>query len=314
MVDSSRSSARGLKFRTVFPVGLVVLATSTLGQAAPNEPADPAADGKAPNKEQCVESHRLAQQAQNEGKLVHARELARTCTALACPGLIINDCARWLNDLEQRIPSVVFEVRVNGEPNLTATVLADGTRVNEWTRGEAFRMDPGEHEFRFELGDFAPITQKVLLAEGMRYRAVTVEFKSEAHSPTPVTQQTATPAATTAFPPVTPTQPSRPVPMIVYPLLGLGAAGLGSFAVFALVGNSKQDKLETSCKPNCTDSDLKPMKTSYLIADISLGVGVASLLAAGIFYVGRPQERPPSAQVGFTPLPGGGAGSLAYNF
>lgn len=260
-----------------------------------------------------MESHRLAQQAQNEGKLVHARELARTCTALACPGLIISDCARWLNDLDQRIPSVVFEVRVNGEPNLTANVLADGVRVAEWTRGEAFRVDPGEHEFRFELGDFAPITQKVLLAEGMRYRVVTVEFKTEGAAPAPSSVQPTTPMAATGAP-AEPVRASRPVPVIVYPLLGLGAVGAGGFTLFALMGKSKQSDLENTCKPNCTDSDLKPMKTSYLIADISLGVGVASLVAAGIFYIGRPQEKPPSAQVGFAPVRGGGAASFSYSF
>jgi hypothetical protein len=263
-----------------------------------------------------VESHRLAQQAQNEDKLVHARELARTCTALACPGLIISDCARWLNDLEQRIPSVVFEVRVDGEPNLTAAILADGQPVQEWTRGEAMRLDPGEHQFRFELGNFPPLTQKVLLAEGMRYRVVTADFKSEK----PAGVQTAPPAAG-ATSPTSPSQPiapaARPTPFIVYPLLGLGAAGVGSFAVFALLGKSKQNDLEnptSGCKPNCTDSDLKPMKTSYLIGDISLGVGIASLAAASIIYLGRPQEKPPSANVGFIPLPGGGAASASYSF
>jgi hypothetical protein len=285
--------------------------------AGGNSAARDKSNSVAPTKEQCVESHRLAQQAQNEDKLVHARELARTCTALACPGLIISDCARWLNDLEQRIPSVVFEVRVDGEPNLTAAILADGQPVQEWTRGEAMRLDPGEHQFRFELGSFQPVTQKVLLAEGMRYRVVTAEFKSDK----PASAQPV-PAATPAAGPVSPSQPlapaARPTPFIVYPLLGLGAAGIGSFVAFALVGKSKQNDLEnpaTGCKPNCTDSDLKPMKTSYLIADISLGVGIASLAAASILYLGRPQEKPPAtASIGIVPLPGGGAASASYSF
>lgn len=320
--SSAPVTRRVLRVRSAIRMGCAVLATCGIAQANPppaaTEPADgngPARDksAQAPSKEQCVESHRLAQQAQNEGKLVHARELARTCTALACPGLIISDCARWLNDLDQRIPSVVFEVRVNGEPNLTASVLADGVPVAEWTRGEAFRVDPGEHEFRFELGEFAPVIQKVLLAEGMRYRVVTVEFKSEAGAPTPTTLRPAA-SITPASVPMDSAKPSRPVPIIVYPLLGLGAVGAGGFTLFALMGKSKQSDLENTCKPNCSESDLKPMKTSYLIADISLGVGVASLVAAGIFYIGRPQEKPPSTQVGFTPVRGGGAASFSYTF
>lgn len=271
----------------------------------------------APTKEQCIDSHRQAQQAQNDGKLVHARELARTCTSLVCPGLVISDCARWLNDLDQRIPSVVFEVRVDGEPNLSAMILADGRRVQEWTRGESLRLDPGEHQFRFELGQHQPIIQNLLLAEGMRFRIVSAEFKTSNQPPAAATGP-ALPVGTAAPGPVAPvaapsTRTERPVPSIVYPALGLGGVGIVGFAVFGLLGESKHSNLESTCKPNCTDNDLQPMKTSYLLADISLGVGVASLVAAGAIYFGRPEKTVP-ATVGVVPLPGGGAAFAAYQF
>ena len=311
----------GVGLRTALGLSFVLFASSSVAQPSPNSTTSPpSADSPvqakgdqapAPTKEQCVESHRQAQQAQNEEKLVHARELARTCTALSCPGLIVSDCARWLNDIEQRIPSVVFEVRLDGKPNLSATVTADGKRVEEWTRGESLRVDPGEHQFRFELGDLPPVVQNLLLAEGMRYRIVSAEFTSE-------TRPAATPASPiTDLPPDSPANPSTPssgrVPVLVYPLLGLGVVGAGGFAVFGMLGKSKQSDLENTCKPNCTDANLRPMKTSYLIGDISLGVGVASLITAGILYVAHP-EKPPSASVGLTPLPGGGAASAWYRF
>jgi hypothetical protein len=214
--------------------------------------------------------------------------------------------------MEQRIPSVVFEVRLDGNPNLTATVIADGNRVREWTRGESLRLDPGEHQFRFELADHQPIIQNVMLAEGMRYRIVSVEFVTpKPAAPTVVTPVAPPPPVASSSAPQAPRE--RPTPVIVYPLLGVGAVGLGGFALFGLMGKSKQSDLESSCKPNCTNSDLKPMKTSYLVGDISLGVGVASLVAASIFYLGR-QEKPPSTTVGFAPLPGGGAASALYQF
>ena len=52
------------------------------------------------------------------------------------------------------------------------------------------------------------------------------------------------------------------------------------------------------------------MRTHYLIADISPGVGVAALVGATIVYVGRPEKRLPDSQVGFTVLPGGAAATL----
>ena len=313
---SATKAALPLKFRHAFGLSCTIAAICTVAQAEPSQaPTNGSANDKgnqaeqsAPTKEQCIETHRQAQQAQNDGKLVHARELSRNCTALACPGLIVTDCARWLNDMEQRIPSVVFEVRLDGKPNLTATVVADGERVQEWTRGESLRLDPGEHQFRFEMAEHQPIIQNLLLAEGMRYRIVSVDFATEK----PATPAVATPVAPPlAAAPAVPSE--RPTPIIVYPLLGVGAVGLGSFALFGLMGKSKQSDLENTCKPNCTDSDLKPMKTSYLIGDISLGVGVASLVAASVFYFGR-QEKPPSTTVGFAPLPGGGAASASYRF
>jgi len=264
----------------------------------------------APTKEQCIVSHRESQQAQNEGKLVHGRELARTCTSLACPGLLISDCARWLSDLDQRIPSVVFEVRLDGNPNRAAKVSADGNPILEWTRGEAHRMDPGEHQFKFELTDHEPISQNLLLAEGMRYRVVSVEFKSPVRPPPP-----APVAAATGTPGAAPTRPKeRPTPFAVYPLLGVGALGVAGFATFAFLGKSKEDKLKTSCSPDCSDSQLSAMKTNYLIGDIALGVGAASLITAGVVYLARPEKDAPTSSVGFVPLPGGGAGFASYRF
>jgi hypothetical protein len=270
-------------------------------------PANQSTTDTPPTKEQCIDSHRQSQQSQNEGKLVHARELARTCTSLACPGLLISDCARWLTDLDQRIPSAVFEVRVDGQPNRDAQVFADGKLITEWTRGEAIRLDPGEHQFRFELANHEPITQNLLLAEGMRYRVITVEFK------TPVAA-TATGALTPAAPvaPAPSAAKERPTPFIVYPLLGVGVLGAAGFGTFAFLGSKKEKDLDTSCSPNCTDSELKPMKSNYLIGDIALGIGAASLVTAGIVYFTRPEKDAPT--VGFTPLPGGAAGFASYRF
>lgn len=287
-----------------------------LGQAKPPDERPAAADGSSsatsddtgPTKEACIESHRESQRAQNEGKLVHGRELARTCTSLVCPGLLISDCARWLSDLDQRIPSVVFEVHLNGSPNRAAKITVDGSTIVEWTRGEAHRMDPGEHQFKFELTGHEPIEQTLLLAEGMRYRIVNAEFKSlvQPKEPNPGVGEGL--LATPALP------RERPTPIVVYPLLGVGALGMAGFGTFAFLGKSKENDLKTSCFPDCTDSQLSPMKTQFLIADIALGVGAASLVTAGVLYLTRPEKDAPSPNIGFFPVPGGAAGFASYNF
>jgi hypothetical protein len=114
-------------------------------------------------------------------------------------------------------------------------------------------------------------------------RLVSFDFKSPQADP-PSVPPTEVPASTA--PPVF--AATRPTPVIVYPLLGVAAAGFGAFGVFALLGKSKQGDLEDECQPNCTDSELAPMKRNFLIGDISAGVGAAALLSAGIIYLARP--------------------------
>lgn len=282
-------------------------AAASAGQAEAASPGE-----SPPTKEQCVQAHAETQAAQQDGKLGRARENARICASLACPGLLVSDCARWLTDLDQRMPSVVFEVHVNGQANSDVLVFADGNRVQDWTKGESLRLDPGEHQFRFEFPPYEPIVRNVLLGEGVRYRVVEAEFGAAAPPPA---SSAAVPVAPRAAPlsSAPPLMTERPTPRLVYPLIGVGGLGVAGFAVFGLIGNAKQKSLESRCQPNCTDADLAPMKTSHVIADVSLGVGMAGLIAAGVVYLARP-EKSVAPNVALAPLPGGAATYATYSF
>ena len=309
---TARAAAHGHRLRkpALLVTGFAALMLAAEAQAASDASPETASSdsGPAPSKEQCVAWHKQAQLAESQMKLVEARDDAQHCAAPTCPGLIISDCAQWLKDFDQRLPSVVFEVKVDGDPDTTATVSADGKPVGEWTRGEALRLDPGEHQFRIELGEYAPVVRKVLLAEGMRFRVISVEFKSSSLHKT-----AAAPSTPKAPLQVDETSGKRQLSPLFYPLVGVGAAGVVSFGVFSLVGKSKQHELENTCKPNCEQSALSSMKTSYLIGDISLGLGLASLATAGVLYFGAGSKPVPSS-IGFVRLPGGGAAAATYTF
>jgi len=182
---------------------------------------------------------------------------------------------------------VIFEVRVDGQPNTTAIITADKDPVQQWTRGESLPMNPGEHQLRFELAPFNPIELNILLTEGMRFRVVQAQFRSEA---TGLSPQQSPPVAISPTP--KPTHDIRPTPSIVYPLLGVGGLGAAGFLTFASIGRSKESSLDHSCRPNCTDSDVKPMRTYYLMGDISLGVSAAALVTAGAYYLARRRSPP----------------------
>ncbi|MGC4088778.1 MAG: hypothetical protein QM756_12935 [Polyangiaceae bacterium] len=266
--------------------GLLALAVSLGTQAA-------LADQPAPTREECLTAHQSAQEMKRKGELVEAQAQLAICSSVGCPGAIISDCGQWIADLEQTTPSIVFDVRLDGKQVSEFVIHVDGAIVSDPSK--AFKVNPGRHVVRAEIGQLAPQEETLALPEGQRMRLVNFDFKSAAAEPS-------APTSSAPVAPVVPTEPNRPTPVAVYPLLVVGGVGLAGFGVLSFLGKSKQSDLEDSCKPHCTDEDLKPMKTNYLIGDIAGGVGVAALIGAGIVYLARPTEGPQvgglSVQVG----------------
>ncbi len=81
---------------------------------------------------------------------------------------------------------------------------------------------------------------------------------------------------------------TRPVPPAAYVLGAVGIAGLATFGTLAALGRNQQSDLERSCSPACSPSQVRRMKTKFLIADIGLAVGAVSLGAAGYLVLSRP--------------------------
>lgn len=243
-----------------------------------------AAQAALPSRAECLEGHRNAQELKQSGKFLEAQEHLQVCSAGSCPGAIITDCGNWITELEQTTPSLVFQVRLDGKEALDATVTVDGKLVAD--RAHAFKVNPGRHTVRVELGGFEAREEDVVLPEGQRMRMMQVDFSAKPAAPAAATAPAAPP----------PKEIVRPTPVIVYPLLGLGVAGLAGFGAFSLLGNSEKSKLEDRCEPRCTDDDLTKMKRWYTIGDVSAGVGAAALLGATIVYLARPSREVDSTE------------------
>ena len=252
-----------------------LLLTSYAAGAQSSDPATPAP----PDRAACVTAHTNAQEFKRSGKLIEAESELKICASAGCPGAIISDCGQWISDLEQTTPSLIFEVRVDGKQITDFDAQVDGVRVGDHTK--AHRVNPGRHVVHVQVPNFEPKEETVALPEGQRMRLVAFSFDS------PTAEPAQAPVA--LAPPPAPIM-ERPTPVLVYPLLGVGVAGLGSFGVFSILGKSKESELETDCAPACTDNDLKSMKTYYLVGDISAGVGAAALIGAGIVYLARPSK------------------------
>lgn len=284
--------------------GLLLSQGANAADPTPAKPkgADTAAsDPSQPNRAQCLDAHRNAQELKQGGKLLEAQEHLAICSSGSCPGVVITDCGNWLAELEQSTPSMVFELRLDGKEAKLATVFVDDKPVAD--RTHAVKVNPGRHTVRVELPPFEPHEEDVVLPEGQRMRLISVQFTSKPKASTPATTETAPP----------PKQLVRPTPVLVYPLGALGIAGLGSFGAFAFLGRSEQTKLEDGCAPRCSNGELSRMKRWYTIADISAGVGAAALVGAAIVYLARPTHEVDreSAKVSLGVGPVGLGGSTA---
>jgi hypothetical protein len=71
---------------------------------------------------------------------------------------------------------------------------------------------------------------------------------------------------------------------------GVGVLALGSFGYFGLSGKSLDNELERECAPRCSSDRVDHVRTQYIVADVSLGVGLVSLALATYFFL-APERR-----------------------
>jgi hypothetical protein len=120
-------------------------------------------------------------------------------------------------------------------------------------------------------------------------RARIREQKQRAETPP---QPTPKPPADTGF---------RGPPLASWIAGGVGLAGLAAFTAFALLAESEDAKLE-GCSPNCGDPallDEEERRDRYAtIANVSLAVGAAGIVAAGVIWLVAPRDPPTVAADG----------------
>ncbi|AKT43543.1 hypothetical protein [Chondromyces crocatus] len=288
------------------PLALAVALTPLLLAAAPLEAS------AAPTKRQCAAAYEDAQSLRQESKLQAAREKALLCASDACPAVVRGDCARWHQEIEASQPTVVFHVKdTAGKETASVRLHIDGQLVRERLEGTAIPVDPGEHLLRFEIDGADPIEQRQVIREGEKLRAISVSFAPEPTASPP------SPSASESPPP-----DHRGPPALAWILGGVGVAGLGVGATFGLLGLSQKGDLEDTCAPRCSSSDIGAVRSKLIVSDIGFGVGIVSLGVATILFLtsGSSSEpsadarRPPSLDIAFTPLTGGGFAGLSGTF
>lgn len=260
---------------------LVLGATATRAAPAQTTPegdksapaSEPAA---APTVPECMAWHASGQKLRYNSKLLESREPLRSCSHEACPELVRTDCTAWLLEVQQSIPSVTFTATADGAPAASLAVTVDGVAVEPTVPLE---LDPGQHTVRFEIEGFEPFDKPVFLRNGDKNQVISHAF---------VTPDRPAPA-TSAPEPVEVTE--RPVHPLTWVLGGVALAGAGVATGFWLSARSEYDELEQDCAPECGTQQTDDVKSKLLIADIGLGVAVASGVGALVVHLTRPEVR-----------------------
>ncbi|MGC4069480.1 MAG: hypothetical protein QM784_33470 [Polyangiaceae bacterium] len=290
------------------------------------------ADSKA-----CITAHATGQREARAGHLRLATQLFTTCGSDdSCPSQLRQECAEFLRQVEQTMPTVIFVVTGEKNEDISAVkVFSTDDLIVDGLDGRAIRIDPGKHRLRFLLPSGEVLSSDVLIREGEKNRLIQMRV-AEPVEPGEVAEKPEAkpePPPPVAPPPQPVPPPAAPeprtIPVAFWIASGVAVAGLATGTTFALMGKSEKSTL-SDCAPYCkadkrgTYDDLK---RDYLIADVGFAVGVVSAGVATWLYVssqyGGRERAPASAsskstlsrlipQCGVTPT--GGAISWSGDF
>jgi hypothetical protein len=226
--------------------------------------------GAAP-KAECVGQLDRAQSLQTARKLREARASYVSCSAVACPELVREDCSRSLVELDATIPTVVFSARADGHDVTDARVLLDGEAVASALDGHAVALDPGSHVVRFERSGGGVSEVRLVAREGEKNRAVSAAFV------------TSTPAEK-------PKLETGRFPVLPVVLGGTGLLALGGSFYVRLNADSQADHLRNTCAPSCDQSSRDALSDKLVVANVALGVGIGFLALAAADWLFDPRH------------------------
>jgi hypothetical protein len=276
---------------------LAVLTLATTAQAGAEELDE---------KQACVAAADEGQQLRDEGKYRRAQEAFMRCARPSCPEVVARDCSEWLLDLGRRAATVVITAKDDrGNDLADVKVTVDGEPLMERLDGKPMAVDPGEHLFVYEASAFPAVEQRILITAGQKNRMLAVRFEREGASFPAGESRVVTANG----------KPSIPLPTWIFG--GTAIAAFASATYFGLSGISQRsDALGSGgCAPNCPSSEKSSVRTKFLVADISLGVGVVAAGLATYFFL-RPRESnaPSSAALNIAPHATGGVATLSGHF
>jgi hypothetical protein len=225
---------------------------------------------RAQSVELCVSSYDRAQRLRHEEKLILARQELIVCGQASCPEQTAGECARWLHDVNDAVPSIVITARdATGADLIDVAVEVDGVTLARHLEGKAIELDPGEHRLRLRAAWGDSIERRVVADEGVKNKKVEIIFSA---------------------PPLKQAAARVPVPTWVLGAFGVTALGVG--AGLDVVSYDKYVSLRDTCDHHCDPAQVDRYRVTMIAGDVLLSVGVVAVGAALWIYLAH---RAPSA-------------------
>jgi hypothetical protein len=229
----------------------------------------------------CLSAPVDGQKLRRADKLIEAHDRFTTCARKTCPARIVQECTRWLHEVDDILPSIVAAARDGRGADLLDVRLSVDDQPPADIGPRAIPLNPGPHKLVFHREGMPDIAEDVLLREGEKNREVTATFKAPEPPPPP-------PAPP---PPPTPVI-VRPVPVAVWVLGGVTVVGGAGFATFAALGVTERGR--DCAAAGCTQSQKDSIETKFRIGDISLAVGAVALVTGTVLFLVRPKVEKPA--------------------
>ncbi|HEY8042493.1 MAG TPA: hypothetical protein VIF15_21975 [Polyangiaceae bacterium] len=187
-------------------------------------------------------------------------------------------------DIEPQLGFVSLTIQ-NPSEGTTVTVGGEELRRAAWS--EPAPALAGSAEVVVQTPGHLPVKRSVALAAGQR-TSLTIDAQSG-----PLEGAAAPPPEPAPEPPA----PSSPIPLRTWAYVagGIGAAGLVTFAVAAIMAKSTYDDLGSACNggpcPASKADEISSGKTQQTIANVGLVVGILGVgTGATLFVLSRPKS------------------------
>jgi hypothetical protein len=241
---------------------------------------------------ECVAASESSLKLRDQRKLQAARAQALVCAASECPSVIQSECLRRVDQLNQAIPTIVFEAKDGAGSDLTNVKVAiDGQPLSDHLDGTELAVDPGEHRFLFEAAGTS-VEKVIVVSQGEKARHERVVIGA---APAPV-------------PPVAPAPVEAVAPAgsdsgktLRWAGVGIGAAGLVGVvvgAVFGGIASSKasHSKDECSTPTNCPNhgqsvADYNTASTDATVSTVAFVAGGVAVAAGVVLYFVAPKAK-----------------------